>query len=102
MKLRFRPGYIGGWTQEEREFFLSLFKDIKIENFTDLEKRMIKRLVLRLMGEKLIMPLRVPVECDICNYEYRYIERHRALCELKQKRENRRAKIDPVVWDMLR
>lgn len=100
-KLKFRPGMVSFAIQdEERLFALGLAKFAKPK--TDREHRMLKRFILRLMGEKIgHINLNELEECPICERNVRYLKRHVALCKVKQQELKNLPKVDPEVLEML-
>jgi len=103
-KLKFQRGNITiNFKEEERVYLLSLFKGASPK--TDLEKRIVHRAILRLLGYSCYnVPLRPPKECRYCEEEIRgdRHEAHELACKLKREQQRMIPKIDPAVLEMVR
>lgn len=86
----------------ERLFLLSL---VKLANpKTDLEKRILKRLIIKVLGHSTHwFPLYPPQECPICERTVSGMafDSHVIKCKAKEKAERLQPKIDPDVWERL-
>jgi hypothetical protein len=105
-KLGFKPGYVGGWTQEERLFAIKLLGKVKpfVGKLTEHEKRMFRRLIMRFMGRSLHrFPLHVKQECPVCERAFmgNVIQRHVEICKAKVKLERQLPKPDLSILEML-
>lgn len=101
------PKFIPGtktipFQQEERLFLLKWAKTLRPK--TELEKRIVKRFLCRLMGQNIYYPLHPHIECPICetNIRENLLKAHLARCKAKRAAANIKPEIDPVVWEMMR
>lgn len=102
-KIQFRRGKVTlNLVEEERVFLINSFKKIKPK--TDLEKRIVKRALHRLMGSPVHnIKLYPNKECKICHREIaanRYDE-HFVACTARKERMRLMPKIDPAVLEMV-
>lgn len=88
--------------EEERVYLLSLVKLAKPK--TEIQKRILKRAVMKLMGISTHnFPIHPKKECPICEREVfgAHYAQHLERCKAKQASERMMPKIDPVVWEMM-
>jgi len=88
--------------EEERLYFLKQIKKCKAKG--ELEKRILKRLVMKFMGLPTHnFPLLPPRECPVCENQIRgdRYDAHVRECQIKREAEKRIPKIDPAVYEML-
>lgn len=101
-KMKFRPGNRTlQLKQEERIFLLEWAKTLNPK--TEIEKRIVRRFLMRLMGERGYYPLYPPKECPHCEARISgaVYDMHLLRCIAKIKMEKRRPRIDPSVLEMM-
>lgn len=101
--IKFRPGdRCLAFKQEERLFLLKWAKTLKPK--TELEKRIVRRLLVRLMGHAMYYPLYPRKECPHCDREVagQVYDTHVIRCEIRKKKMREVPEIDPVVWEMMK
>lgn len=102
-KMKFQPGSRTlQLKHEERVFLLQWAKTLKPK--TEIEKRIVRRFLTRLMGHAIYLPLYPKRECPVCEREVagHIYESHVIRCKARRDAESRMPKIDPVVWEMMR
>lgn len=94
--MKLRGGVTINLRVEERAFLIKSFK--KIKGKTELENRIIKRTLMRLMGRQVGMyPLFPNKECKLCErtYSYTHYEAHVIAC--KRRRQQIDLEVDPEI-----
>lgn len=83
---------------EERAFLVNAFKSIKTK--TELEERIVKRTIMRLLRKDVHRyPLFPNKECPVCEREFAYkvYDRHVRLCRAKKKERFTKYDVDPEI-----
>lgn len=86
---------------EERAFWINAFKKVKPK--TELEKRILKRTLMRLMRKNTHrFPLYPDKECPICEriFAHKVFDRHYFVC--KKRRQEPQFEVDPEILERLK